>query len=206
MKTPSRKPKAKLLCSETAILPTRLGPWKIMVFNQVGSADDGCDHVALMRGDLAGAEGLLTRVHSECETSEVFGSLKCDCNEQLQLAMRRLARAKAGLLIYLRQEGRSIGLFNKIRAYHLQDLGLDTVEANHQLGLPDDARDYTVAALLLQKLGVRSIRLMTNNPDKVRALRAAGVTVSATMRLRVKPNRWDAAYLKTKKTKMHHDL
>src|SRR5262249_44509033 len=145
-------------------LPTRWGVFRISVVRWGAELDK--EHVALQMGDIRGAD-VLVRVHSECMTSEVLGSLKCDCAEQLDSALHRIARTRRGLLIYLRQEGRGIGLSNKIRAYALQARGLDTVDANRALGLPDDARRYDAAAAVLSHFGVRSIRLMTNNPAKV---------------------------------------
>ena len=140
------------------------------------------EHVALVFGEVTGKSGVLASVHSECLTSEVFGSLKCDCKEQLDVAMAEAARRGAGVILYLRQEGRGIGLGNKIRAYELQSRGHDTVDANRLLGLPDDVRRYDVARDMLEWLGVKSIRLMTNNPEKVQGLRALGVDVVAACR------------------------
>ncbi|MGH7280700.1 MAG: GTP cyclohydrolase II, partial [Polyangiaceae bacterium] len=168
------------------------------------------EHVALVypqNGDgIRGARALPVRVHSECMTSEVFGSLKCDCKAQLEWAMAEIARQGAGAILYLRQEGRGIGLANKIRAYELQARGHDTVDANRMLGLPDDARNYDVAASMLDYLGVESIRLMTNNPEKVRAMRALGVQVDDRIPIVVEPNTFSAGYLETKRLRMAHDL
>ncbi len=148
----------------------------------------------------------LVRVHSECITSEVFGSLKCDCKEQLDAAMAAVARAGAGAILYLRQEGRGIGLANKIKAYALQSHGHDTVDANRLLGLPDDARRYDVARDMLAHLGVGSVRLLTNNPAKVAALRRLGVRVVGTMPIVVAPTQYSARYLETKRDRMAHEL
>jgi GTP cyclohydrolase II len=164
------------------------------------------DHVALVMGDLRGASGVVVRVHSECLTSEVFGSLKCDCREQLQAAQAEIGRRGAGALIYLRQEGRGIGLPNKIRAYQLQSTGHDTVDANRLLGLPDDARDYAGAAALIAHLGIASIRLMTNNPLKVRSMQALGVKVDARLPAVVGANEHSAGYLEAKRLRMGHAL
>src|SRR5215469_11964357 len=158
-----------------ATLPTRYGPFVTHVFRSSATADPDApplEHVALVFGDVRGQKNVLVRVHSECLTSEVFGSLKCDCKEQLDTAMAAIARAGAGAVLYLRQEGRGIGLANQIRAYALQSLGHDTVDANRLLGLPDDARRYDVARDILAALRVKSVRLMTNNPAKVRGLSA----------------------------------
>jgi GTP cyclohydrolase II len=164
------------------------------------------EHVALVYGDVAGKGNVLARVHSECLTSEVFGSLKCDCKEQLEAAMGELARRGAGVIMYLRQEGRGIGLGNKIRAYDLQSRGHDTVDANRLLGLPDDARRYDVARDMLEWLGVKSVRLMTNNPDKVDGLRALGVNVTGRVPLVVVPNPYSHGYLEAKRLRMQHEL
>ena len=163
-------------------LPTAFGTFDTYVFRSVASHDDGDavekEHVALVHGDVRGVRDLPIRVHSECLTSEAFGSLKCDCKEQLDYALAEIARRGRGAVLYLRQEGRGIGLANKIRAYELQSRGADTVDANRMLGLPDDARRYDVAADMLAYLGVSSVRLMTNNPAKVKALRDLGVEVT----------------------------
>ncbi len=163
------------------------------------------DHVAIVRGDPAG-EGPLVRVHSECMTSEVFGSLKCDCALQLDRAMAAIAAEGRGIVVYLRQEGRGIGLANKIRAYALQQDGVDTVDANRALGLPDDARRYDAAAALLESLGVRSVRLLTNNPAKLRALVALGVKVHARVPIAVAAPAHAQPCLRTKAVRMQHDL
>jgi GTP cyclohydrolase II len=181
-----------------ATLPTRHGDFETYVFPG--------EHVALVFGDVAGREDTLVRVHSECMTSEVFGSLKCDCKEQLDAAMAAIARAGAGAVLYLRQEGRGIGLANKIRAYALQSRGHDTVDANRMLGLPDDARRYDVARDMLEHLGVASVRLMTNNPAKIRGLRALGVRVVGRVPVIVPPNPHSARYLEAKRLRMEHEL
>jgi GTP cyclohydrolase II len=181
-----------------ATLPTRHGDFETVVFPG--------EHVALVFGDVAGREDVLVRVHSECMTSEVFGSLKCDCKEQLDAGMAAVARAGAGAVLYLRQEGRGIGLANKIRAYALQSHGHDTVDANRLLGLPDDARRYDVARDMLEHLGVESVRLMTNNPAKIEGLRALGVEVVGRVPVVVPPNPHSARYLESKRLRMEHDL
>ena len=155
---------------------------------------------------MTGKSGVLARVHSECMTSEVFGSLKCDCKEQLDAALAEVARRGAGVILYLRQEGRGIGLGNKIRAYDLQSRGHDTVDANRLLGLPDDARRYDVARDMLEWLGVKSVRLMTNNPEKVQGLRALGVSVVGRVPVVVPPNPFSAGYLEAKRLRMAHEL
>jgi GTP cyclohydrolase II len=181
-------------------LPTRWG-----LFTLHGLADaQGREHAALSLGELGGDEPVLVRLHSECLTGDVFGSLRCDCGPQRDAAMAAIAAAGRGVLLYLRQEGRGIGLVNKIRAYALQEAGADTVEANRLLGLPDDARDYRVAAQLLQGLGVRHVRLLTNNPAKVAALQTLGITVAERLPLHAGANPHNHAYLDTKAQRMGH--
>lgn len=176
-----------------------VGPAQIVVFRE---APSGEEHVALLLGSW-GDSPPLVRLHSECLTGDVFASLKCDCGPQLQAALRLIAEA-GGILLYLRQEGRGIGLANKIRAYALQDRGLDTVEANRRLGFADDERDFGVAAAMLRALGVESVRLLTNNPAKVRGLEAAGLTVSDRVAHHMPVNPHNADYLATKKAKSGH--
>lgn len=196
----------KLKRTEPAKLPTRYGIWTVTAFHDADRPDERNTHLAVVFGDPSGKKGVLTRVHSSCVTSEVFGSLRCDCAEQLDLAMRRIAKAGCGVVIYLRHEGRGIGLFNKIRAYHIQDHGFDTVEANKKLGLPVDSRDYHAAAAIVKALNVLSVRLLTNNPAKKAALRRIGIHVSARLSIRTKPNRYNKGYLKTKRRLLKHDL
>jgi GTP cyclohydrolase II len=180
-------------------LPTRYGEFKLHVY-----ADEaGREHVALTVGDVAG-EAPQARIHSECLTGDVFGSRRCDCGEQLELTMARLQAAGRGVLLYLRQEGRGIGLTNKIRAYALQEGGLDTVDANRALGLPDDMRDYGVAAAMLLNLGVRSVALITNNPLKIAGLERNGVRVVERLPVHVAPNRHNLPYLEAKRERMGH--
>jgi GTP cyclohydrolase II len=185
-----------------ARLPTRLGAFEALVF-----ADhlDGTEPIALVHGDLTSRDAPLVRVHSECWTGDVVGSLRCDCGEQLGRALTAITSHGAGVLLYLRQEGRGIGLSNKMRAYGLQDGGLDTVDANSALGLPIDARDYGGAAAILIELGLRSIRLMTNNPDKVAALEAAGIRVVERVPVTALPNIVNSSYLQTKIARLGHD-
>lgn len=181
-------------------LPTRHGTFAVTVFRDA----ENNEHLAISKGDLRGAEMVLTRVHSECFTSEVLGSLKCDCREQLELALESVAKAGRGVVIYLRQEGRGIGLGNKIRAYALQESGADTIEANVKLGLPVDARRYDLAAAILQQLQVRSIQLMTNNPDKAAQLEQFGVQVAGRVESHIAANEHSLGYLDTKRDKMGH--
>ncbi|PYZ99533.1 GTP cyclohydrolase II [Gammaproteobacteria bacterium 2W06] len=184
-----------------ARLPTSWGTFRIHGFQ----ADNGGEHVALVMGDPAAAEAPLVRVHSECLTGDALFSQRCDCGPQLEAAMQRIGEAGEGVLVYLRQEGRGIGLLNKIRAYGVQDeAGADTVEANEVLGFAADARDYGVAASMLGALGVTAVRLMTNNPAKVEGLEAAGVRVIERLPLLAGRNPHNHAYLETKAAKFGH--
>jgi GTP cyclohydrolase II len=187
----------------SARLPTRLGAFEALVF-----ADrlDGTQPIALVHGDIASREAPLVRVHSECWTGDVLGSLRCDCGEQLGRALTAITSYGAGVLLYLRQEGRGIGLANKMRAYGLQDDGLDTVDANAALGLPIDARDYGGAAAILMELGLRRVRLMTNNPGKVSALEAAGIRVVERVPVTAVPNIVNISYLQTKIARLGHEV
>lgn len=186
---------------ENARLPTRYGDFEAVAFQD----HHGLEHIALCFGEYAG-EDTLVRLHSACLTGDVFGSNRCDCGEQLDLALKTIAEKGRGVLIYLAQEGRGIGLANKIKAYALQDKGLDTVEANRSLGFPDDARTYDVGAAMLRELGVKSVHLMTNNPNKVNELKACGIQVKERMPHQVASSCNNQAYLKTKASKMGHLL
>ena len=176
-------------------------------FTAIGFIDpeNGKEHIALTKGDIKG-ENILTRIHSECLTGDVLGSKRCDCGNQLHKALKTIEENGNGILLYMRQEGRGIGLFNKLKAYELQEHGFDTVDANRKLGFPDDMRDYKVAAEMLKKLGVKSVRLMTNNPDKVEQIEAYGIKVSERKPLEIKSNKIDEYYLKTKANRMGHQL
>jgi GTP cyclohydrolase II len=186
-----------------ASLPTRYG-----MFTLYGFYDnrEGKEHTAIVHGDVEDRERVPLRVHSECHTGDVWGSLRCDCRQQLEAATRYIAAQEAGVVIYLKQEGRGIGLLNKIRAYQLQDLGLDTVEANQYLDLPVDARDYKVAARIIDLLKIRSVALLTNNPDKIEQLKAEGIEVVDRIPIVIPANRHDRDYLDVKKQKMGHML
>jgi len=184
-------------------LPTRYGDFQLHAYEDLLT---GKCHVALVKGEVAGDEPVLVRVHSECLTGDTFGSLRCDCGEQLDRAMRMIQEAGRGVLLYMRQEGRGIGLGNKIRAYALQDAGLDTVEANIRLGFPPDARDYGTGAQILADLGVRRMLLLTNNPRKYAALAGYGLEIVERVPIQVRPNSVNARYLKTKRDKLGHLL
>jgi 3,4-dihydroxy 2-butanone 4-phosphate synthase / GTP cyclohydrolase II len=181
-------------------LPTRYGTFEMFVYN----ASDHKEHVALTLGAIDGGDPVLVRAHSECLTGDVLGSSRCDCGEQLDESLRFLQEQGRGVLLYLRQEGRGIGLAKKISAYALQEQGLDTVEANLALGLPEDMRDYRVAAEMLLDLGVRKARLLTNNPAKVEGLQRYGVEVVERVPLGISPNPSNLGYLRTKREKMGH--
>jgi len=184
-------------------LPTRHGIFRLVVFH---NNIDNKEHLALIRGNLGDGENIPLRMHSECLTSEVLGSLKCDCKEQLDTALNYIAHEGRGILLYLRQEGRGLGLGNKIRAYSLQELGFDTVQANQHLGFPDDLRRYDVAAGMLETLGVKSVQLLTNNPKKVSGLQEYGIEVKKRVPIEIKPNPINEFYLKTKAQKSGHLL
>ena len=185
----------------TAKMPTAFGEFVVTAYQE-----EGATHLALVAGEVCGKERVLVRVHSECLTGDALGSLRCDCGEQLHDAMRRISTTGCGIILYLRQEGRGIGLANKVRAYHLQDHGFDTVAANRHLGFPADGRDFQVAALILKDLEVASVEVLTNNPRKIRSLRAHGVRVESRLALQSTPNVHNRAYLEAKRDQMGHEL
>lgn len=199
------KPRHSAVRAASAKLPTRWGEFRILVYRDIPT---GKEHAALVKGDLeaSGGKAVLTRIHSECLTGDIFGSLRCDCGPQLHESLRRIEKAGVGVVLYLRQEGRDIGLTNKILAYELQEQGLDTVEANLQLGHPVDARSYDAAKDILQDLGVTSLRLLTNNPDKVKAMEGLGFPVEERIPIEIAPNDANREYLETKREKMGHFL
>lgn len=184
-------------------LPTIYGNFKVYVFR---NSIDYKEHLAISAGETGDGENIPVRLHSECLTSEVLGSLKCDCREQLQDALKQIARDGKGIVLYLRQEGRGIGLGNKVLAYSLQEEGYDTVEANHILGFPDDLREYNVAAAMLHILGVKSVQLLTNNPKKIDGLEKYNIIVNQRIPLQITPNPINKFYLQTKARKSGHLL
>jgi GTP cyclohydrolase II len=184
-----------------ADLPTRFGHFRIVAF---WNNRDEKEHVAIVHGDILGAENVPTRLHSECLTGDAIGSLRCDCRDQLEEGLMKISAYERGLLLYLRQEGRGIGLINKVRAYALQDRGLDTVEANLALGFRDDERDYAIAAHMIASLNVRSIELMTNNPRKMEQLAQHGIKVSRRLPHVLPPNPYNRFYLETKRDRSGH--
>ena len=184
-----------------AELPTRFGDFHIVAFS---NNRDGKEHIAIIKGDVIGEEDVPVRLHSECLTGDAIGSLRCDCRDQLEAALKKIGEMERGMVLYLRQEGRGIGLTNKVRAYALQDTGLDTVEANLAHGFRDDERDYAVAAHMLHSLKVKSIKLMTNNPKKIAQLEQHGVKINERMPHILPMNEHNIFYLKTKAAKSGH--
>ena len=186
-----------------ARLPTKYGEFNIRVFHE---SETGLDHVALSMGDMKGPDPVLMRVHSECLTGDAFGSIRCDCGPQLDAAMRQISEKGWGVILYLREEGRGIGLHAKIQAYHLQDQGADTLDANLMLGLPADARNYRIASTMLDALGVEDVCLLSNNPDKAEQLEQYGINVAERMPLIVGVVTENRDYLKTKADRMGHKI
>jgi len=187
----------------SAKIPTEYGKFEVVLF---ANSHDAKENVAFVLGDVRGGVDVPTRVHSECFTGDVLGSVRCDCGEQLERSLKMIGRARRGVLLYLRQEGRGIGLRDKLRAYNLQDEGLDTVEANLRLGHQADERDYRIAALMLAELRVQSVNLITNNPAKIRELRRLGVRVAKRTAIEVPARPENAGYLRTKAQRMEHLL
>lgn len=197
-----REKEAQIEQTDIINLPTDYGDFKAISFLD---KESGEEHIALIKGDIE-KEDVLTRIHSECLTGDVFGSRRCDCGSQIHKALEKIDKEGSGVLVYLRQEGRGIGLFNKIRAYRLQEQGFDTVDANLELGFPEDMRDYKVGAEILRKLGVKSIRLMTNNPDKIEQIEKYDIKVTDREPIEIHSNESDVIYLKTKAERMGHEL
>ena len=188
---------------DTVLLPTEYGEFKLTPFRQLSN---GLEHIVLTKGEWTEDEPILCRVHSSCMTGDIFGSKRCECGEQLHEAMRRIEQEGKGILVYLNQEGRGIGLMNKIRAYKLQEQGEDTVEANIHLGFDADQRDYGVGAHILRDMGAKKLRLMTNNPVKRIGLESYGIVIVQNIAIEVQPNPYNLRYMRTKKEKMHHTL
>ncbi|MBR4704383.1 MAG: bifunctional 3,4-dihydroxy-2-butanone-4-phosphate synthase/GTP cyclohydrolase II [Paludibacteraceae bacterium] len=188
---------------ETVFLPTQYGEFQLTPFRDLAT---GLEHIALTKGQWKADDAVLCRVHSSCATGDLFGSLRCECGEQLHRAMQMIEKEGRGILVYMNQEGRGIGLMNKIRAYKLQEQGEDTVEANVHLGFRPDERDYGVGAQILREMGALKLRLMTNNPVKRVGLESYGIEIVENVPIEIQPNRWNERYMRTKKEKMHHNL
>jgi GTP cyclohydrolase II len=186
-----------------ANFPSKYGSFRVVAFE---NNKDGKDHIMVIKGNVVGAENVLTRVHSSCVTGDVLGSLRCDCGDQLKKALRMIEKEGQGVFLYMQQEGRGIGLTNKIKAYMYQDRGIDTYDANLLLGFPPDQRTYELAAAMLKKFQITTIRLITNNPEKIHDLEEFGVKIKARIPIEIPPNKFNRFYLETKKEKFGHIL
>lgn len=194
---------SNIIHGERIKLPTKYGNFELIPFQE---KTNSLEHIALIKGNFTFNDIVLTRVHSSCATGDIFGSLKCDCGEQLAEAMKQIESEEKGVIIYLQQEGRGVGLMNKIKAYKLQEQGVDTVDANLQLGFASDERDYRVAAKILNMLGVKQVNLLTNNPDKILGLEKNGIKVVERVPIVIKSNPFNKCYLDTKENRMGHQL
>ncbi len=190
-----------ILQGERVKLPTKYGNFELIPFQE---KLNGLEHIVLIKGNLASSEVVLTRIHSACATGDLFGSLKCDCGEQLIAAMKLIEKKGNGIIVYLQQEGRGIGLMNKMKAYKLQEQGMDTMEANVHLGFEADARDYKIGAEILSSQGIKKVNLITNNPDKIVGLEQNGIQVVKRISQVIAPNPFNKCYLDTKETRMGH--
>lgn len=193
----------EIIFSDKAVLPTNYGDFNIISFKKEGGIHEHC---LLYKGELSEKENVLTRIHSECLTGDVFTSKKCDCGEQLEESMRLISEKGSGIILYLRQEGRGIGLFNKINAYALQDKGLDTIQSNHSLGFDTDLRDFSIAVEVLEYFEIKSIEVLSNNPEKIDVWRDSGINVSKRVPLIIENNEHNLGYLNIKKEKLNHLL
>lgn len=193
----------KVLFSNPAKLPTTFGIFDIVSFKEENSSKE---HLVVSMGNLRDQEDVLTRVHSECLTGDVFTSLKCDCGEQLEASMKLISEKKEGIIIYLKQEGRGIGLFNKVNAYALQDEGQDTIESNHSLGFETDLRNFDIVPHVIDYLGVKSLNLLTNNPEKIHSIQKSTGRLTSVRSLKTEPNEYNIGYLTTKKDVLNHKL
>lgn len=192
-----------ILQGERVQLPTKFGHFELVPFQE---KSNGLEHMALIKGNFTAKDTVLTRIHSSCATGDLFGSLKCDCGEQLNEAMKIIENNGSGVIVYLQQEGRGIGLMNKMKAYKLQELGMDTIEANIELGFSEDERDYKIGAEILSALGVSKLNLLTNNPDKITGLEQNGIEIVKRVPLIIKSNPFNKYYLDTKENHMGHQL
>lgn len=194
---------SKVIFSSVAKLPTKYGIFDIISFNEEGSNKE---HLVVFMGNLKSKENVLTRVHSECLTGDVFISLKCDCGEQLDRSLKLISESKEGMVIYLKQEGRGIGLFNKVNAYALQDSGMDTIESNHSLGFETDLRNFDIVSEVIDHIGIKSINLLTNNPEKIDSITKSTGKIINVSSIKIQPNQYNIDYLTIKKEELNHQI